>query len=135
MYHPPQDACERKDSYKNHVACTLRRATLLSPPCRVLRRIQNWKWRETKLQPSRARPGQVLGCNLVSLHFRCGILRSHPVHLQEAGHGKDKLSFGPLKTRRGHRRTAGMAWALGTNSQEDASSLRLRFNQCFVQLE
>ena len=43
------------------------------------RRIQHRKCIETKVQPSRARPGQLLGFSLVSLHFRCSILRSLPV--------------------------------------------------------
>ena len=34
---------------------------------------------DTKLQPSRAKPGQPLGCSLVSFNFRCWILCGHPV--------------------------------------------------------
>ena len=36
-----------------------------------LHRIQHRKWSGTKLQPSRAKPAQLLGCCLVPLHFRC----------------------------------------------------------------
>ena len=43
---------------------------------RWLRRIKHRKWKEIKLQPSRA----ILDCSLVSLHFRCWILRRHPVY-------------------------------------------------------
>ena len=37
-------------------------------------RMSHWKWRETKLQPSRARSGHQISCCLVSLHFLCDIL-------------------------------------------------------------
>ena len=36
--------------------------------------MSHWKWRETKLQPSRARSGHQISCCLVSLHFLCDIL-------------------------------------------------------------
>ena len=37
-------------------------------------RMSHWKWRETKLQPSRARSGHQISCCLVSLHFLSDIL-------------------------------------------------------------
>ena len=37
-------------------------------------RMSHWKWRETKLQPSRARSGHQISCCFVSLHFLCDIL-------------------------------------------------------------
>ena len=37
-------------------------------------RMSHWKWRETKLQPSRVRSGHKISCCLVSLHFLCDIL-------------------------------------------------------------
>ena len=37
-------------------------------------RMSYWKWRETTLQPSRARSGHQISCCLVSLHFLCDIL-------------------------------------------------------------
>ena len=40
----------------------------------------HWKWRETKLQPSRARTGHQISCCLVSLHFLCDILAPITVH-------------------------------------------------------
>ena len=51
-------------------SCTARH----SRHCTVIgARMSHWKWRETKLQPSRARSGhQISGC-LVSLHFLCDI--------------------------------------------------------------
>ena len=42
-------------------------------------RIQHRKWRDTKLQPSSLPGLALLDCSLVSLYFRCWILRSHPV--------------------------------------------------------
>ena len=36
--------------------------------------MSHWKWRETKLQPSRARSGNQISCCLVALHFLCDIL-------------------------------------------------------------
>ena len=42
--------------------------------------LAGYRWlRETKQQPSRASPGQLLGCSLDSPHFWCWILWSHPV--------------------------------------------------------
>ena len=41
-----------------------------------------WKWRETKLQPSRARSGHQISCCLVSLHFLCDILALITIHEQ-----------------------------------------------------
>ena len=35
--------------------------------------MSHWKWRETKLQPRRARSGHQISCCLVSLHFLCDI--------------------------------------------------------------
>ena len=37
-------------------------------------RMSHWKWRETKLQPSRVRSGHQISCCLLSLHFLCDIL-------------------------------------------------------------
>ena len=37
------------------------------------------KWRETKQHPCRATTGHQISCGLVSLHFLCYILSSHPV--------------------------------------------------------
>ena len=37
-------------------------------------RNSHWKWRETKLQPSRGRSGNQIRGRLVSLHFLCDIL-------------------------------------------------------------
>ena len=37
-------------------------------------RMSQWKWRETKLQPNRARPGHQISCCLVSLNFLRDIL-------------------------------------------------------------
>ena len=37
-------------------------------------RMSHWKWRKTKLQPSKARSGHQISCCLVSLHFLCDIL-------------------------------------------------------------
>ena len=37
-------------------------------------RMSHWKWRETKLHPSRARSGNQISYCLVSLHFLCDIL-------------------------------------------------------------
>ena len=44
------------------------------------RRMSHRKWRETKHQPSWWPDLVLLGCCLVSLHFLCDILTSHPVH-------------------------------------------------------
>ena len=43
--------------------------------CRMSHRIR----RESKQDPSRARSGNQISCCLVSLHFLCGILTTHPV--------------------------------------------------------
>ena len=40
----------------------------------IVARMSNWKWRETKQQPSRARSGHQISCCLVSLHFLRDIL-------------------------------------------------------------
>ena len=37
------------------------------------------KWKETKVQPGTAGPGNMLGCSLVSFHFRWAILCPQPV--------------------------------------------------------
>ena len=37
-------------------------------------RMSQWKWRETKQHPSRARSGHQISCSFVSLHFLCDIL-------------------------------------------------------------
>ena len=44
-----------------------------------LDRMSHRKWWETKQQQSRARLGHQISCCLVSLHFLCEILSSHPV--------------------------------------------------------
>ena len=36
-------------------------------------------WRESKLQPSRARSGNLISCCLISLHFLCDILQTFTV--------------------------------------------------------
>ena len=43
-------------------------------------RMLYWKWRETKLQPSRANSGHQISCCLVSLQFLCNILAPITVH-------------------------------------------------------
>ena len=52
-----------------------------SPATGPDRRMSHRKWRVTKQDPSRARPGTQLGCCLFSLHFLCDILQSSPVHI------------------------------------------------------
>ena len=47
----------------------------------IVARMSHWKWRETKLQPSRARSGHHISCCLVSLHFLCDILAMITVHV------------------------------------------------------
>ena len=42
-------------------------------------RMSHRKWRETKMQPSRARPGHQISCCLVALYFLCDILLDRPV--------------------------------------------------------
>ena len=44
-------------------------------------RMSRWKWRETKLQPSRARSGHQISCCLSSLHFLCDIQAPITVHV------------------------------------------------------
>ena len=44
-----------------------------------LDRIAHRKWRETKEHPSRATSSHQISCSLVSLHFLCNILPSHPI--------------------------------------------------------
>ena len=46
-------------------------------------RMSHWKWRETKLQPNRARPGHQISCCFVSLHFLCDILAPITVELYQ----------------------------------------------------
>ena len=41
----------------------------------------HWKWKETKLQPGTAGPGNMLGCSLVSLHFLWAIPCPQAVHI------------------------------------------------------
>ena len=48
-------------------------------PTERLHRMKHRKWRETKQQPSTARPGNTLGCCFVSLHFLFYILCSRSV--------------------------------------------------------
>ena len=45
------------------------------------RRMTHMKWKETKQQPSTARPGNMLGCCLDYFHFMRAILWPHKVHL------------------------------------------------------
>ena len=42
------------------------------------------KWKETKLQPGTAGPGNMLGCCLLYFHFLWAIHPIHPVHLKIA---------------------------------------------------
>ena len=42
-------------------------------------RMAHRSWRETKLLPGTAGPGNMLGCCLVSFHFLRAILRPHPI--------------------------------------------------------
>ena len=39
------------------------------------------KWKETKLQPVTAEPGNMLGCSLISFHFLWAIHPIRPVHV------------------------------------------------------
>ena len=48
-------------------------------------RMSHWKWRETKLQPCRARSGHQISCCLVSLHFLRDILA--PIMIQDVQSG------------------------------------------------
>ena len=53
-------------------------------------RIDHRKWKETKLQPGTAGPGNMLGCCLVSFHFMWAILCPQAVHAKkssEVDHG------------------------------------------------
>ena len=43
-------------------------------------RMAHRKWKETKLQPGTAGPGNMLGCCLVSFHFLWAILSTSTVH-------------------------------------------------------
>ena len=36
----------------------------------------HWKWKELKMQPGTAGPGNMLGCSLISFHFLWAI---HPI--------------------------------------------------------
>ena len=53
----------------------------------IVARMSHWKWRETKLQPSRARSGQQISCCLVSLHFLGDILATITVGTSLVGLG------------------------------------------------
>ena len=54
------------------------------PPCSAFRhRIAHRKWKENKLQPGTAGPGNMLGCSLVSFHFLWAILCPQAVHVVE----------------------------------------------------
>ena len=51
----------------------------------IVARISHWKWRETKLQPSRAWSGRHISCCLVSLHFLCDILAPITINFKSCG--------------------------------------------------
>ena len=47
----------------------------------IIARMSHWKWRETKLQPSRAMSGHQISCCLVYLHCLCDILATITVQI------------------------------------------------------
>ena len=56
--------------------------------------MSHWKWRETKLQPSRARSGHQISCCLVSLHFLRDILAPITVKSNSTRYGKKMWVLG-----------------------------------------
>ena len=53
------------------------------------------KWKETKLQPVTAGPGIMLGCSLVSIHFRWAILCPQAVGVDLRQQTVDLLTMSP----------------------------------------
>ena len=81
--------CAARQLKKLQAACSRQQGQMCTGPDR---RMSHRKWRVTKQDPSRARPGTQLGCCLLSLHFMCDILQSSPVY----GNKSRFLKWGPL---------------------------------------
>ena len=89
------------------------------------RRMPHRKWRETKLQPSRASSGNQISCSLVSLHFLHDILQSGPVHCSVSLRLRNSLlwllremkNIIPLFHRRRRGRGRGGVYSAGLNKE------------------
>ena len=59
---------------KKKVALIMPRFILLPPLTACGHRMAYRKWKETKVHPGTARPGNMLGCSLVSFYFLWAVL-------------------------------------------------------------